>query len=116
MKPEDADRVLAHLAAAWPHVDLPGATALAWYDHMRDIPAEVGTEAARRIVNDDDRFPTVHRFRDIAAAVRRQLEAKAAATRGLPSPPLSDEDKARHLDELRAIKARHFRGGADAQD
>lgn len=113
MTPDQADRVLAHLAAAWPQVNLPGPTALAWYDHLRDIPAQAGEEAARRIVAEDERFPSMARFRAVAMDVRRRMEARAARDRGLPPPPLTDEERASRRELLRQIKTRHF-GGADA--
>lgn len=43
-----------------------------WYDHMREVKADDGAEAARRIVESDTDWPSFARFRQVAKVVERE--------------------------------------------
>lgn len=45
--------------------------AAVWYDHLRDIPASVGMEAARTIAAAEIDWPDFAKFRAVAMAVNR---------------------------------------------
>lgn len=51
-----------------------------WYDHLRDIEAEVGVETARRIVESDKDWPSFARFREVAKIVGRDTSVSAPHT------------------------------------
>lgn len=74
MNADEAKQVVNYLLAAnlnyTPQPFLPADIAV-WYDHLRDIPADVGAEAARQIVESDIDWPAYGRFRAVAMALKR---------------------------------------------
>lgn len=93
MTPDQTDRVLAELAAAWPRADLTQATCLIWYDYLESVSAEAAEAAVRRVINEDRWFPALSRFLELARAAQRALDHKAAAERGLPEPVLTSDQR-----------------------
>lgn len=89
MTREQAAAVLAIFQAAHGHVTVSGATASVWYDHLRDVPAEMGLSIARAMVVELPRFPTPHDFwtRYKAEKRRRQFRSDIDGQRALPPPP-----------------------------
>jgi hypothetical protein len=52
---------------------------------LRDYSPEVGMETARRIVNEDQRFPSIARFREAAGAIApRREESRWAGASACP--------------------------------
>lgn len=80
----DALKVLAVLTAAFPRYDLPRETAQLWLAVLTDLHVQDAEPAAKDVVNQDEWFPTIARFRQLVAAHRRARETRAAETRGLP--------------------------------
>lgn len=105
MTPEQTDRVLAELAAAWPRFDLTQATCLTWYEYLEAVPAEAATVAVRRAITEDRWFPTIARFLELARAAQRAIDHKAAAERGLPEPSLTPAERDSGRAFLGAIRA-----------
>lgn len=111
MTPDEADQVLATMCAAWPASAVPAATAIVWYDHLRDITPAEGLEAARRVIDQDDRFPSFARYRSVARVVRREHEARSARERGLPAPPRDRDLDRKGQEWARSLRAALQGGG-----
>lgn len=77
-------KVLAVLTAAFPRYDLPRETAQLWLAVLSNFHAKDAEAAAMDVVNQDEWFPTIARFRQLVAAHRRARELRASETRGLP--------------------------------
>lgn len=70
MNPAEAAQVvdvLAHAGLRYTPELSPGTYAL-WADQLRDFPVAVGVKAARRLIAQDQDWPAIARFRELAKA------------------------------------------------
>lgn len=73
MTRDEAARLLAALSTGWPHVEMTTDRAETWFLSALDrIPFDVGLAVVTRIVETEERFPTVARFHEIRRAVERR--------------------------------------------
>lgn len=59
--------ILGYLAAAFPKHEMPEETVRVWCDQFASLDYGVAQRAAKRVVADDEWFPTIARFREVVA-------------------------------------------------
>lgn len=120
-KPEAA-QVLAVMAAPFPW-DVTDDQAEVWYQAaLAVVSLDVGLEVAVRLVETEERFPTPARFNSERKAVdreryeaRRALEA-ASGQRSIPAIPLTLDERAGWIQEMRQMLAPFGRRGTRGHD
>lgn len=84
MTPQDATALLAVLDSASmryaPAMD--EHTVGVWYQSLRDVAADLGLEAARRITATDEDFPTIARFLRVAGELKTEQRHRALPAQG----------------------------------
>jgi hypothetical protein len=118
MNATETAAVLAYFAAAWPDKDFPTQTVDVWVDACADLDPIAANTAMRRMVKQENWFPTIARFRAAVAAEEHAQRNQFAARAGLPSPePVGEPPKAL-LAAIRAMVAdmkknqrKHWHGG-----
>ncbi len=96
---------LATFCAAWPNTKLTEETTLLWVEALADIDPAGAKLATAQIVREDQWFPTIARFREVA---------KARAPRDIPNAlPEAPPNFPRNVELVRATRkalADHKRG------
>jgi hypothetical protein len=72
MQARETAEILAYLSAAFPRHELPPETVKVWVDQLAGVDFAIAQAAAKAAVASSEWFPTVHRFRELVAAERRQ--------------------------------------------
>lgn len=115
MNDHEAAVVLGVLTAAWPKQDLPDATVDLWLSLLTELDLGDARAAANTVVRQDQWFPAVARFLEVAGAAKRARQHREAEHRGLPdasavavAPPAELTEAARRLiAEQRATRHDH---------
>ena len=77
MNVEEIQAVLGYLSAAYPGLELAEQTVTVWADQLGGVRGDTAVQAAREWVAEEDRFPTVGKFRALCIAVaRRERDAE----------------------------------------
>lgn len=97
MTPLEVVQILDYFQNAWPWVTLADHSAEVWADALADVDGPVGQKAARRLVQSEDRPPSIKRFVD---------EARKLTRDALPALPAGHEtsDRAEAARRIRAIR------------
>lgn len=100
MNTKEAQRALALLTAAWPQVQMPEATARLWFEMLADLEPNAAMAAANAIIRNDERFPSIARFRRTTESLTHKTQAPAL------SPARYPREKAQvHIQEsMQALK------------
>lgn len=97
--------LLAHMAVAWPSMEVhPAATEL-WVRHCEDLDVEPARVAFDRLVESDEWPPTIARFREAVAVATPRSDLI-----GLPLPRMPLDEVRPRLAEVRAELERGRRG------
>lgn len=77
MTRDEAARLLMALHGNWPNTPMDDAVTLTWYSAVFErLDFETGLAVVTRLVETEERFPTIARFNEIRRAVqRRQAES-----------------------------------------
>ena len=102
MTPAETVQVLRYLSTGWPYIEIDEARHVLWIDQLSDLDAADVGDAAKRIVRDDDRFPTVARVREVTRAIARSRPQPAA----LPMPRTDTDVAKAHIADARAALER----------
>lgn len=78
MKNDELVKILSVLAAAYPRFNLTPETITAYYEFLKDLPADELAAAARECATSYDFFPSVHELRKAVSGIR-------CKQRGVPS-------------------------------
>lgn len=81
--------MLGLFTAAYPQVTITEAMAVLWAEEFAGMDPEIGLTAARRIIREDHRFPSIARVYEMAKACVPS-EVVRALPPGPPSPELTD--------------------------
>lgn len=112
----EAATVFGLLTAAWPDKQLPDETIDLWLEMAANVDAADAEDAARQIIREDQWFPSVARFLQMAEAKAHARRNRNADTRGISTghraapPPKQLLDAARHLIKEQGTK-RHDHSG-----
>jgi hypothetical protein len=82
---DEATQVLAILSAAWPNQQVSRETAQLWLGMLAELDQRDAMAAARDAVRQDQWFPTIARFLQLAEARKHGRRNREATERGLPS-------------------------------
>ena len=98
MNRQQVAAVLGLFSAAYPQTAISEATALLWADELAEIDPDQGLAAARRIVREDQRFPTIARMLEMVKACKPLPVTPELPYRG---PVLSPEEVQNNLARVR---------------
>lgn len=90
--------VLATFSAAFPSVAISEAMALLWAEECAAVDPEAAQTAMRRIVREDQRFPTIARFLEMVRAC-----TPSEIVRALPEPVTPPEEQLEQLAKVREV-------------
>lgn len=76
MNHQEARDAVGRLLAAWPKSDMPPETLTIWIDLVCEYAAEDVTVAVSSLIRGETWFPTIARFREELAKVRREVQHK----------------------------------------
>lgn len=115
---QDATTVLGLLTAAWPNQDMPAETAELWIGMLSELDVDDAKSSARTVIRNDQWFPSIARFIQVAEAAKHARENRFAAQRGLPSVGRSVPPPQRLIEATRQLlaeqaKKKHWHGGPD---
>jgi len=99
VNPIEAGQILSYFTEAWPTMNVGEDTAVVWADALRGIDAQDAHTAARRLVQSDERPPSIARL--IQAA--RGIAAGRMAHNALPAAPRLPQSRSAKL--MAAINA-----------
>jgi|688.fasta_scaffold01756_40 hypothetical protein len=74
MNSREVGEILGYLSAAWPKYELFPETVKVWIDQFSETDFEVAQKAARKVVAEDNWFPSVSRFIGICKTESRMSE------------------------------------------
>lgn len=111
MTADEAKRIVAYVAAAWPGPPWAEVSLRIWVKEIMDLPADAGMEGARQMVRETAKFPSVAELRQNAAAFMRRQEGERGRQALLedhsgPSPEDREIAQAAFADLLADLKAR----------
>lgn len=106
MNRQEVATILGLFSAAYPQTTITEAMGLLWVEELANIEPEHGLAAARRIVREDQRFPSIARMLEMVKACK-----PLPTTMALPAgPALSDEEVQANLARVReALQAAALR-------
>lgn len=97
MTRREAQQLVAHMAAAWPHVNVSAATVAIWSEHLIDLDYEAGLEAVQACERGLKYFPTVAEFLDAYQPIRRrrvETERRPELAAGPSDPSIAQRYRA----------------------
>ena len=73
MTRDEAARLLLALHGNWPNTPMDDAVTLTWYSSaLERVPFELGLMVVTRLVETEERFPTVAKFHEVRRAIERR--------------------------------------------
>ena len=76
MTEDEARRIVAYVAAAWPGPPWAETSMRIWVKEILDLPADAGQEGARMMVRETQKFPSVAELRHHAFSYMRRQEGE----------------------------------------
>jgi hypothetical protein len=107
----EARRIVAYVAAAWPGPPWAETSMRIWVNEILDLPADAGQEGARMMVRETQKFPSVAELRHHAFSFMRRQEGERGRQILLDDrSEQSAEEQAEIEDAVTAILATLKRG------
>lgn len=111
MTENEARRIVAYVAAAWPGPPWAETSMRIWVNEILDLPADAGQEGARMMVRETQKFPSVAELRHHAFSFMRRQEGERGRQILLDDrSEQSAEEQAEIEDAVTAILATLKRG------
>lgn len=76
MTRDEAIGVLFVMTSAWPWIEMTDGNVEVWLENLADMDPTHGLEAARLLVKELERMPTIARFRETARSCARSALAR----------------------------------------
>lgn len=115
MTRREARLVALYVSAAWPGSRLSEASVELWADAIEDLPADVAQAAAKRMVQEVSKFPSVAALRERADEIMRRPPAHQPALTFRPAPPTVEERRSspglKALGDVAATLKKRMRAG-----